>query len=120
MKSSQTHKRKPEIRSVGRETKKATAGTFLGRRSVLLSVAPLAVVAQLGSDDPATLLNSVLGAYFLPQVPVSKDFKKVNKDDYTVEFPKAWVSRPNTGRPGLYVSSFQTSDKMTLEVFDIP
>lgn len=38
------------------------------------------------------------------------------EDDFTFEYPKRWVSRPNSLREGVYISDFNTADKVILDV----
>lgn len=35
--------------------------------------------------------------------------------DYTFEYPAAWVRRKNTLRSGMYISDFNTADKLSVE-----
>lgn len=35
-------------------------------------------------------------------------------------YPRSWVARPNSLRSGLYISDFDTSDKLTVEVLRAP
>ncbi|GFR42267.1 hypothetical protein Agub_g3164 [Astrephomene gubernaculifera] len=94
---------------------------LIQRRVVLHSYALPALLASLtiGSDDPTTLLNSVLGGYGLPRLPIASGFKTLDdfELDLTFEYPRSWVVRRNTLRPGLYISDFNTADKLSLEVF---
>ncbi len=59
------------------------------RREVLLSCAswPLVLASVTGSNDATTIINSVLGGYFLPQLPNSQGFKFLDEieDDFTLE-----------------------------------
>ncbi|CAL8468118.1 g7657 [Coccomyxa elongata] len=96
----------------------------LGRRQHLLLSVNLGVLgSQLsGTDDPTTVLNSVLGAYGLPQLPGSGGFKLYDDFDqeYIFEYPRSWVGRSNSLRQGVYVSDFNTADKAVVEVFPEP
>lgn len=58
------------------------------RRTLLLSAAwPLVLCSVIGSEDPTTLLNSVLGGYFLPRLPSSQSFRLLDEIEnaYTLE-----------------------------------
>ncbi|GIM10743.1 hypothetical protein Vretimale_14315, partial [Volvox reticuliferus] len=70
-------------------------------------------------DDPTTLINSVLAGYGLPKLPGSAGFKLLDdfELDFTLEYPRAWVVRPNSLRQGVYISDFNTADKLSVEVF---
>ncbi|KAI8475652.1 MAG: hypothetical protein J3K34DRAFT_404001 [Monoraphidium minutum] len=102
----------------------ASAGSGTGRRALLLrgSLAPLAVQLTIGSDDTTTIVNSVLSAYGLPTLKASPGYKLWDEfaDEYTFEYPRAWVARPNSLRKGVYISDFQTADKVSVEVLDAP
>lgn len=80
-------------------------------RSYLLrsSTAGLLVQLLIGSDDPTTIVNSVLSAYGLPTLKAAAGFKLYDDFDagYAFEYPKSWVIRPNSLRQGLYISDFQ-------------
>eukprot|EP00887_Chlorella_sp_A99_P008062 scaffold12.g8062.t1 len=39
--------------------------------------------------------------------------------DYVFEYPRAWVGRKNSQRPGVYFSDFNTADKCTVEAFPL-
>ena len=71
---------------------------------------PLALV---GTDDPVTVVNSVLSAYGLPQFKAGKGFSTYDDFDneYLFAYPRSWVARSNTQRPGIVVSDFNTADK---------
>eukprot|EP00873_Tetraselmis_striata_P043990 jgi/Tetstr1/464254/TSEL_009059.t1 len=68
--------------------------------------------------DPTTILNAVLSGYGLPQLRQGNDFTLYDEfeDDFTFEYPKRWVSRPNSLREGVYISDFNTADKVILDV----
>ncbi|GIL87215.1 hypothetical protein Vretimale_14315 [Volvox reticuliferus] len=92
------------------------------RRTVLLRSFVLPTVLAsltIGSDDPTTLINSVLAGYGLPKLPGSAGFKLLDdfELDFTLEYPRAWVVRPNSLRQGVYISDFNTADKLSVEVF---
>eukprot|EP00193_Tetraselmis_chui_P008207 CAMPEP_0177765600 /NCGR_PEP_ID=MMETSP0491_2-20121128/8078_1 /TAXON_ID=63592 /ORGANISM="Tetraselmis chuii, Strain PLY429" /LENGTH=241 /DNA_ID=CAMNT_0019281959 /DNA_START=141 /DNA_END=866 /DNA_ORIENTATION=+ len=76
-----------------------------------------AVVALIGTKDPTTVLNAVLSGYGLPTFSQGSDFTLYDEfeDDFTFEFPKKWVSRPNSLREGVYISDFNTADKVTVD-----
>lgn len=116
--------------------------TMPTRRALLLhssTLAPLALaLAVIGTDDTTTIVNSVLGAYGLPSIGGGggggkgrkgrggggrdADFRPYDEleDDYFFEYPRSWVARPNTLRPGVVVSNFQTADKASVEVLPAP
>lgn len=83
------------------------------RRELLLRTTPAALLpllaAGLGTDDPTTILNSVLSAYGLPTLAATKGFKAYDdfEQGFLLEYPRSWVSRPNTLRKGFYVSDYQ-------------
>ncbi|EFJ53101.1 hypothetical protein VOLCADRAFT_127349 [Volvox carteri f. nagariensis] len=96
----------------------------LTRRTILLhsSALPAFLLSlTIGSDDPTTLLNSVLAGYGLPKLPGSTGFKVLDdfELDFTLEYPRSWVVRPNTLRQGVYISDFNTADKLTVEVLPL-
>lgn len=39
--------------------------------------------------------------------------------DYTFEYPAAWVRRKNTLRSGIYISDFNTADKLSVETLPL-
>jgi len=80
--------------------------------------AGFAVLALVGTRDPTTILNAVLSGYGLPQLRQGNDFTLYDEfeDDFTFEYPKRWVSRPNSLREGVYISDFNTADKVILDV----
>ncbi|KAG2445160.1 hypothetical protein HYH02_008628 [Chlamydomonas schloesseri] len=96
------------------------------RREFLLHsfAAPLVTLGALtiGSDDPTTLLNSVLAGYGLPKLPNSTGYKLLDdfELEFTLEYPRAWVVRPNSLRQGVYISDFNTADKLSVEVVPLP
>ncbi|PNW82254.1 hypothetical protein CHLRE_06g278144v5 [Chlamydomonas reinhardtii] len=107
-----------------REGRGANEGA--NRREVLLRssfVAPLVLGAlTVGSDDPTTLLNSVLAGYGLPKLPNSTGYKLLDdfELEFTLEYPRAWVVRPNSLRQGVYISDYNTADKLSVEVLAVP
>ncbi|KAL4430605.1 hypothetical protein ABPG77_005845 [Micractinium sp. CCAP 211/92] len=95
----------------------------------LYSIGQLAVLADLlagdssdGSMDGRTIVNSILGAYGLPKLKASPGYRYFDDLDLpvTFEYPKAWVRRKNTLRPGVIIADFSTADKVCLEVFPEP
>ncbi|KXZ52290.1 hypothetical protein GPECTOR_10g922 [Gonium pectorale] len=76
----------------------------------------------IGSDDPTTIINSVLAGYGLPKLPGSSGFKLLDdfELEFTLEYPRSWVVRPNTLRQGVYISDFNTADKLSVEVLPLP
>lgn len=78
--------------------------------------------AMYGTDDGITILNSILGAYGLPEFKQNTTFRDYDDFDneYVFSYPRQWVSRPNTLRPGVYLSNFKTADKVSVEVFPVP
>eukprot|EP00192_Tetraselmis_astigmatica_P018775 CAMPEP_0117654350 /NCGR_PEP_ID=MMETSP0804-20121206/3697_1 /TAXON_ID=1074897 /ORGANISM="Tetraselmis astigmatica, Strain CCMP880" /LENGTH=261 /DNA_ID=CAMNT_0005460625 /DNA_START=28 /DNA_END=813 /DNA_ORIENTATION=- len=89
------------------------------RREIGLGAAIFAVV---GTKDPTTIVNALLSGYGLPMLPQGSEFATYDEfeDDFTFEFPKKWVSRPNSMRKGVYVSDFNTADKVTVDVIPAP
>lgn len=90
------------------------------RREFILQSVNFAILGDLvGTGDARTIVNSILGAYGLPQMKASKGFKLYDEfeAEYTFEYPTSWVSRPNSQRAGIYISDFNTADKLTVEVF---
>lgn len=107
------------------------------RRTLLGVAAPPLLGISYGSTDAGTIVNSVLGAYGLPQV--SQTISWAAYDDFdneyvfgtclplprqrtecptNTEYPKqGWVRRTNTLRQGIVISNFQTADKCVVEVF---
>ncbi|KAK9816416.1 hypothetical protein WJX72_000023 [[Myrmecia] bisecta] len=94
------------------------------RREIILQSVNFAVLGELisGTDDATTIVNSMLGAYGLPQLKGSKEFKLFNDldNEYVFEYPRAWVARSNRQRDGIYISDFNTADKAALEIFPAP
>lgn len=93
------------------------------RRELLLSSVQLAVLGAMpGSEDGRTILNSVLGAYGLPQLKATPGFRVFDdpEEPFTFDYPASWVRRKNTLRQGIIISDFNTADKMSLEVFPQP
>lgn len=101
------------------------------RREVLLhSFASWAVLGnilapefwQSEGTDGRTIVNSVLGAYGLPQMRAAKGYKLYDNglDPYVFQYPKAWVSRKNSLRPGIVISDFNTADQLKVEEFPEP
>lgn len=78
-----------------------SAGRTSRRRLLLPSLAAplfplvLASTSIIGSDDPATIANSVLSAYGLPLLKASNGFKLFDDfdNDYFFEYPRSWVGR---------------------------
>ena len=105
------------------------------RRALLLAAGgalPLAASALGAAPAPAeegipldadVALNAVLSAYGLPRFRVSpRDFRTydVFNNDYTFEYPRSWVGRPNRERPGCIFSDFNTADQLKVEAFRAP
>ncbi|PSC74590.1 psbP chloroplastic isoform X1 [Micractinium conductrix] len=99
------------------------------RRELLLrSVAlpQLLLLAEVfvgdGGTDGRTIVNSILGAYGLPQFKAKKGFRTYDEleDPFTFQYPQSWVGRRNTLRSGVYISDFNTADKLSVEVFQDP
>lgn len=86
----------------------------VSRRAVVLQsvAAPALVQLMIGSDDPTTIINSVLSGYGLPTLKASSGYKAFDEfeDDFTFEYPRSWVARPNSLRQGIYISDFQVKD----------
>jgi hypothetical protein len=79
------------------------------RRLLLRSTTLPLLLGVLGTDDPTTIINSVLGAYGLPMLKASSSFRNYDEfdDDFTFEYPRSWVSKPNSLRGGVYISDYQ-------------
>ncbi|KAI7844586.1 hypothetical protein COHA_001826 [Chlorella ohadii] len=82
------------------------------------------VLAEMagGSEDGRTILNSVLGAYGLPQLKPTKGFRVYDdpEEPFTFVYPASWVRRRNSNREGLAISDYGTADKLSLEIFPEP
>lgn len=77
---------------------------------------------SLNTADGRTVINSILGAYGLPQLAgVAKGFKQFDDFDaeYTFIYPSGWVRRKNTLREGVYIADFNTADKLSVESFSL-
>jgi hypothetical protein len=63
----------------------------------------------LGGTDATTIVNSVLGAYGLPTLAPAAGFRAWDEfaDAWTFDYPRAWVARANSLRPGVVISDFQ-------------
>ncbi|KAL0018424.1 hypothetical protein WJX77_002671 [Trebouxia sp. C0004] len=94
------------------------------RRGFILHSCNLAVLADtaLNQSDGRTIVNSLLGAYGLPQLKGTPGFRLLDdpEKDYVLEYPKSWVGRANRQRQGLSVSDYNSSDKLVVEVFPLP
>lgn len=94
------------------------------RREIILGAVNLAVLGDAAAQiDGRTVVNSLLGAYGLPAIiPAAKGFTLYDDFDneYVFEYPKSWVQRKNTLRPGIYIADFNTADKLTVETFQMP
>eukprot|EP00892_Ulva_mutabilis_P005084 jgi/Ulvmu1/2948/UM149_0031.1 len=88
----------------------------VSRRMALVAPSFLAVV------DPRTLANSVLSGYGLPTVGNAKGFTPYDNfsSNYEFLYPKSWVARQNSQRPGVYIADFQTADKAVVEELSVP
>ncbi|PRW57552.1 hydrolase [Chlorella sorokiniana] len=75
-----------------------------------------------GSQDGRTIINSVLGAYGLPQLKPTKGFRVYDdpEEPFTFLYPASWVRRKNNQRAGLAISDYGTADKLSLEIFPEP
>ena len=82
----------------------------------------LLAAAMEASADATTILNSVLGAYGLPQLKATPGFRLYDdpEEGFLFEYPASWVRRKNTLRAGLVISDFNTADKLQLEVLATP
>lgn len=98
-----------------------------GRRAHLLGTAALVAgwsakqepaEALLGTTDGVTIVNSVLAAYGLPKLRNLGGFSTFDDIDYAFAYPRGFVGRANTQRPGVIYSDFNTADKVSVEVFD--
>jgi hypothetical protein len=100
------------------------SGSGVGRRDFIMRSVVLgaALGAEALDNDGRTVFNSVLGAYGLPKLPGSADFKSFEDVDegWYFEAPKSWVKRRNTLRSGVYIADFNTADKLSLETFQLP
>lgn len=67
--------------------------------------------------DFTTVVNSILGAYGLPQLKATKGYMLYDDLDqpWLFEYPVSWVTRRNRMRPGLYIADYQTADKLSVE-----
>lgn len=85
--------------------------TSTSRRGVLLRgvVSPLVLgglASNFGGADGTTVVNSILGAYGLPQLEASKGFRyydsleREGEAEYTFRYPSSWVARENSLREG--------------------
>lgn len=101
---------------------RSTRASAVGRRQLYSTTVPTLLVAVVGSSDPTTIVNSVLSAYGLPTLKASQGFILFDEfeNDFSFEYPRSWVIRPNSMRSGIYVSDFQTADKATVELFSKP
>uniref|UniRef100_A0A061RNJ1 PsbP C-terminal domain-containing protein n=1 Tax=Tetraselmis sp. GSL018 TaxID=582737 RepID=A0A061RNJ1_9CHLO len=80
------------------------------------------ILGFIGTKDPTTIFNSVLSGYGLPTLRQGNDLTYYDEfeDDFVFEYPRSWVVRPNSQRAGVYVSDFNTADKVTVDVFPLP
>lgn len=78
--------------------------------------------AALNQSDARTIVNSLLGAYGLPQLKGTPGFRTLDdpERDFVLEYPASWVGRANRQRQGLSVSDYNSSDKLVVEVFPKP
>ncbi|KAI3425827.1 hypothetical protein D9Q98_007802 [Chlorella vulgaris] len=72
--------------------------------------------------DGRTILNSVLGAYGLPQLKAAAGYRLFDdpEEPYSFEYPRSWVRRNNSLRSGFVISDFNTADQLKIEVFPQP
>ncbi|DBB13650.1 TPA: hypothetical protein ACH3X3_000672 [Trebouxia sp. C0006] len=102
----------------------ASLNVRASRRGFILRSCNLAVLADtaLNQSDARTIVNSLLGAYGLPQLKGTPGFRVLDdpEKDYVLEYPKSWVGRANRQRQGLSVSDYNSSDKLVVEVFPKP
>ncbi|MEW5296967.1 MAG: hypothetical protein WDW36_000209 [Sanguina aurantia] len=92
------------------------------RQTILRSTALAPVVLGYIASDPATIFNSILGAYGIPNlISAATGYKLYDEftNDYSFEYPRAWVARENSARQGIIASDFQTADKAQVEVFPL-
>lgn len=91
--------------------KRTTSLSTPYRRLVLQSTCLPILAALIGGDEPSTLVNSLLSAYGLPTMKAAQGFRLFDEfeNDYTFEYPRSWVGRPNSMRKGVYLSNFQAS-----------
>ncbi|KAL3137046.1 hypothetical protein ABBQ32_006631 [Trebouxia sp. C0010 RCD-2024] len=94
------------------------------RREFVLRSVNVAVLAEaaLNQSDPRTIVNSLLGAYGLPQLKGTPGFRAFDDPErnFLLEYPKSWVGRANRQRQGMSVSDFNSSDKLIVEIFPEP
>lgn len=94
------------------------------RRGFALYSCNLAVLAaaSLNQSDGRTIVNSLLGAYGLPQLKGTPGFRTLDdpEREFLLEYPASWVGRANRQRSGLAVSDYNSSDKLVVEVFPQP
>jgi len=92
------------------------------RRAITLQSFGLAFIGTEAFDnDSRTVINSVLGAYGLPQMAAAKGLRPFDDFDleYAFSYPKSWVRRRNSLREGIYISDFNTADKLSVETFPV-
>lgn len=99
------------------------------RGMILRSSASMLMIGSMGffeqseflDTDGRTVVNSILGAYGLPKMAPSSGFKTFDdvEEGLYFEYPKSWVKKRNHLRPGVYISNFDTADKITLEAFPL-
>jgi hypothetical protein len=79
----------------------------------------LTLIHHSTPTPPTPTVNSLLGAYGLPQLQAASGYKFYDEfdNDYTFEYPKSYVGRKNSLRSGLYLSDFNTTDKVVVETF---
>ena len=105
-------RRKHRCWAHARKGSEQAPASSVSRQQLLRSTAAGVLVSlAIGSDDPTTILNSVLSAYGLPTLKASAGFKIYDDFDagYAFEYPKSWVIRRNILRQGIYISDFQVS-----------
>ena len=64
------------------------------------------------------LLNGVLSGYGLPTFAITglQAYNGDEDDGFSFLYPRGWVLRANSQRPGVYAADFQTADKVVVEV----
>ena len=85
----------------------------------LSALAPALGARAAGSDASGLrLLNGVLSGYGLPTFAITglQAYNGDEDDGFSFLYPRGWVLRANSQRPGVYAADFQTADKVVVEV----
>eukprot|EP00884_Botryococcus_braunii_P019799 jgi/Botrbrau1/6502/Bobra.0034s0075.1 len=101
---------------------KSNQDRIVSRRNIVFNSVNLAILGAAINADGTTIVNSILGAYGLPQLKAARGYRIYDDDpDYrfVFEYPTSWVGRTNTLRDGVYFSDFNTADKAVGEVYPL-